>query len=86
MSEHYQQCDSCRFSETQQSIGPDGKPLIGQSQLVCKRFPPNAVAITVPSPNGMSVQIISTFPPVTDAMYCYEFAPENGAQDAMIDH
>jgi hypothetical protein len=60
---------------------PDGKPIIGKEQMVCKRFPPQVVAMQVPTPQGISVSLLPMFPPVSDSIWCFEHEPENGAQD-----
>jgi len=86
VSEVYSTCETCRFSDLQQVTDQNGGVQIGQMQRVCKRMPPAAVAIMAPGPNGVSVSLISTFPPVTDDMWCYEHDPENGAQDALDSH
>lgn len=65
-------CSSCTFHEMQPVAMPDGKPVIGQEQMVCKRFPPQVVAMQIPTPQGISVQLMPMFPPVNDSMWCYE--------------
>lgn len=62
---------------------PDGTPVIGKDQMVCKRFPPQVVAMQIPTPNGITVNMMPLFPPVNVEVWCYEHAPENGAQDAL---
>ncbi len=76
-------CSNCAFNDLQPVAMPDGKPVIGQEQLVCKRFPPAVVAVSVPTPQGISVNMMPLFPPVNAEMWCYEWAAENGAQDAL---
>jgi len=74
-------CETCTFQEMQPLAMPDGKPIIGKSQMVCKRFPPQVVAMQQPTPQGISVQLLPMFPPVNGSMWCFEHEPENGAQD-----
>jgi hypothetical protein len=74
-------CATCAFNEMQPVAMPDGKPIIGKSQMVCKRFPPQVVSMQVPTPAGISVSLLPMFPPVNDGMWCFEHEPENGAQD-----
>jgi len=76
-------CSNCAFSDLQPVAMPDGKPVIGKTQMVCKRFPPAVVAIQVPSPQGISVNMMPLFPPVNAEVWCYEWEAENGAQDAL---
>jgi hypothetical protein len=44
--------------------------------MVCRRYPPIAVPVTVPTAAGVSVQIHSVFPPVKDGTRCGEFEAE----------
>ena len=74
-------CATCAFHEMQPLAMPDGKPIIGKQQMVCKRFPPQVVAMQIPSPQGISVSLMPMFPPVSDSVWCFEHEPENGAQD-----
>lgn len=74
-------CGTCVFHETQPVMMPDGTPVVGKTQMVCKRFPPQVVAMHVPTPEGISVNLIPVFPPVNHSVHCYEHEPENGAQD-----
>lgn len=74
-------CETCVFNEMQPLAMPDGEPLIGKEQMVCKRFPPQLVVMQVPTPAGISTTLIPMFPPVNAGMWCYEHEPENGAQD-----
>lgn len=76
-------CSNCAYNDLQPVAMPDGKPVIGKTQMVCKRFPPQVVAVQVPSPQGISVNMMPLFPPVNDSVWCYEWQPENGAQDAL---
>lgn len=78
-------CGNCRFADLQPLAMPDGQPVIGKTQLVCKRFPPQVVAIQVPAPQGISVNMMPLFPPVNASVWCYEWEAENGAQDALGD-
>lgn len=76
-------CSNCEYNDLQPVAMPDGKPVIGKTQLVCKRFPPQVVAVQIPSPQGISVNMMPIFPPVNAEVWCYEWQPENGAQDAL---
>jgi hypothetical protein len=64
---------------------PDGTPVVGKEQMICRRFPPQVVPVQVPTPNGISVNMLPMFPPVNDSMWCHEHEPENGAQDVTDD-
>jgi hypothetical protein len=44
--------------------------------MVCRRYPPIAVPVTVPTATGVSVQIHSVFPPIKDGAKCGEFEAE----------
>jgi len=44
--------------------------------MVCRRYPPIAVPITVPTAAGVSVQIHAVFPPIKDGTRCGEFEAE----------
>jgi len=74
-------CLTCEFQDTQPLAMPDGQPVIGKSQAICRRFPPTVVAMQIPTPQGISVQLLPMFPPVNVDMWCFEHSPENGAQD-----
>ncbi len=74
-------CGTCTFHDTQPVAMPDGTPVIGKDQMICRRFPPVVVLMQVPSPQGISMNLMPMFPPVNDGMWCYEHEPENGAQD-----
>jgi len=41
--------------------------------MICRRYPPIAVPVTVPTAAGVSVQIHSVFPPVKGESRCGEF-------------
>jgi hypothetical protein len=51
--------------------------------MICRRYPPIAVPVTVPTATGVSVQIHSVFPPVKEASRCGEFeaAPKAERKD-----
>jgi len=61
-------CGHCLHS----SIDLQGDQTAGK--MVCRRYPPIAVPVTVPTATGVSIQIVPVFPPVTDAQRCGEFA------------
>jgi hypothetical protein len=44
--------------------------------MVCRRYPPIAVPVSVPTAAGVAVQIHSVFPPVKDGNRCGEFEAE----------
>jgi hypothetical protein len=60
-------CNDCLHS----SIDLQGEETRGG--MVCRRYPPIAVPVTVPHAGGVSVQIHSVFPPVKDGARCGEF-------------
>ena len=60
-------CNSCIHS----TIDLQGEETRGG--MVCRRYPPIAVPVTVPHAGGVSVQIHSVFPPVKDGARCGEF-------------
>jgi hypothetical protein len=64
----YTDCGHCLHS----SIDLQGDQTAGK--MVCRRYPPIAVPVSVPTPSGVSIQIVAVFPPVTDAQRCGEFA------------
>lgn len=66
-------CLRCAFAVKQQLLGPNGEIQIGQTQLVCKRRSPGVVAI----PQGTTITLIPSFPPVTPELWCYDFWPED---------
>lgn len=66
-------CGTCEFSELVQVIGPDGAIVLGQSQRVCKRFPPVPVMIPIPIGNQMGAGLRGVSPPVRDDDFCYEY-------------
>lgn len=74
-------CESCVFQEMQPIAMPDGTPIVGKEQMVCKRFPPQVVAMQVPTPQGISVSLMPMFPPVNAGMWCYEHEPEREIVD-----
>ena len=78
----FRDCSSCAFHDVMQKTTPDGQPMIGEEQMICRRLPPTVVVIQAPTPQGMAVNLMPTFPPVGNGQWCYSFVPENGAQDA----
>lgn len=76
-------CGNCTFMDLQPVATPDGMAVIGKTQMVCKRFPPQVVAMQMPTPQGVSVNLMPLFPPVNASVWCYEWEAENGAQDAI---
>lgn len=78
-------CATCVFSEMQPVAMPDGQPVIGKEQMVCKRFPPQVVSMQIPTPAGISVSLMPMFPPVSESIWCFEHEPctasQNGPQD-----
>ena len=74
-------CGDCIYSSETPSVGPDGKVLIGESQLICARFPPQCVMVSVQSHAGMVQGLRTQFPPVNKNMACYEFTSEADAKE-----
>lgn len=75
-------CGTCQFSKAMTAQGPKGEPIIGQEILVCMRRPPLIVMATQKTPLGETSAIMTQFPPVTPAMYCYDYWP---AGEPMVD-
>lgn len=67
-------CGTCEYSELVQVIGPDGSIVLGQSQRVCKRFPPVPVMVPIPMGQQMGAGLRGVPPPVSDADFCYEYS------------
>jgi len=74
-------CLSCRYHDEMPVQTPDGKPVVGQTQTICRRNPPTVVSMQVPTPQGISVNLLPVFPAVNVAMWCYAHEQENGAED-----
>jgi len=74
-------CLTCRYHEVQPVAQPDGTPVIGKEQPVCKRFPPTVVSMQIPTPQGVQVSLMPIFPAVNPSMWCWEHEPESGAED-----
>ena len=66
-------CGTCEYSELVQVIGPDGSIVVGQSQRVCKRFPPVPVMTPIPMGQQMGAGLRGVSPPVRDEDMCYEY-------------
>ena len=66
-------CNTCLHS----SIELQGDQASGG--MICRRYPPIAVPVTVPTAAGVTVQIHSVFPPVKDGSRCGEYEPERSA-------
>lgn len=64
-------CNDCTHSH----IDLMGDPA-NAGGMVCRRYPPIAVPVTVPTATGVSVQIHSVFPPIKDGAKCGEFEAE----------
>jgi hypothetical protein len=60
-------CNICLHS----SVDLQGEQASGG--MVCRRYPPVAVPVTVPTATGVTVQIHSVFPPVKDGSRCGEY-------------
>jgi len=60
-------CTNCRWNARDQIIDEQKKPIVGQYQYTCHRFPPSA--FMVPGPAG-SYRLASAFPVVTAGMVC----------------
>lgn len=71
-------CESCSFSHGIQTLDPQGKPIVGQIQLVCMRRPPCCFIRTLQTPLGETSGIVTQFPPVNKDMFCYDYWPEDG--------
>jgi len=67
-------CSNCSFSAIQ--IAENGKPGGG---LICRANPPVPQAIPIPSPQGMSVQVIALWPVVQRTDICGMFEPPEPA-------
>jgi hypothetical protein len=65
-------CNDCLHSY----IDLLGDPGNSGGGKVCRRYPPIAVPITVPTAAGVSVQIHAVFPPIKDGTRCGEFEAE----------
>lgn len=52
--------------------------MIEQAQpgLICRRDPPQVVAVAVPGPAGIAVQALTVWPSVKDSDSCAEFFPQ----------
>lgn len=74
-------CGNCYFSSPMEVIQPDGTPVIGKTQLVCKRFPPQQIAMQIPTNQGIQVSIRSQFPAVSDTMACHEHQMDDDEAD-----
>jgi hypothetical protein len=64
-------CNDCIHS----NIDLMGEPANAGGK-VCRRYPPIAVPITVPTATGVNVQIHAVFPPIKDGSRCGEFEAE----------
>lgn len=63
-------CNSCKYSGMQ--MNPNHT-----SGLICRRYPPKAHSIPVPTNEGLSIRFINSYPVVTESDYCYEFNDAN---------
>lgn len=75
--EKIRECTNCKWTQKAQLADPQGKPIIGEFQYTCHRFPPSA--LMVPGPNN-TFQLASAFPAVTDGMVCSLHEPQ-GTED-----
>ena len=71
-------CTTCKWHNCEQLADAQGKPIIGEYQYTCHRFPPSA--LMVPGPDR-SYRLASAFPVVTHGMVCslHEFQDEPDA-------
>ena len=74
-------CLMCAYHDKIPVATPDNKPVIGQEQTICRRYPPSPVFMQIPTPNGVVNTILPQYPPVNESTWCHEFEAENGAQD-----
>ena len=75
-------CGNCFFSSPMEVLQPDGTPIIGKTQLVCMRFPPQQIVMQIPTNQGIQVQVRSQFPAVSDSMACHEHQIEDEFEEA----
>lgn len=65
-------CKGCTHSVTL----PTNPQNIGQkSQMECRRYPPQVIALPVQTLQGSVFAPAAAFPVVSDAQYCGEFRP-----------
>ncbi len=67
-------CGTCEFSELVQVIGPGGEISVGQTQRVCRRFPPVPVMLPIQMGAQMGAGLRGVSPPVRDEDFCYEYS------------
>lgn len=60
------ECETCRWAIEDR---PAGVAVVGERQLVCRRFPPTPIAVPTPG----NVQILNTFPVVSPDQWCGEW-------------
>lgn len=69
-------CGNCMYVHLIPQIGPDGTPIIGQSQLVCMHSPPVVVVLQLQTPGGSQTAFRTQFPAVADSMMCHQHEPD----------
>jgi hypothetical protein len=67
-------CLTCEFSELVQVIGPQGEISVGQTQRVCRRFPPVPVMLPIQMGAQMGAGLRGVTPPVRDEDFCFEYS------------
>lgn len=73
-------CTECQYAQKTQLADNEGKPIVGQYQTQCLRFPPSAFMVPVP---GGGMALASAFPIVNEHQVCSLFEPRGDEQDAL---
>lgn len=73
-------CTQCAYAKKTQLADKDQKPIIGQYQYNCHRFPPSAFMV----PTNQGVTIGSAFPVVNESQVCSLFEPRDPATPPQI--
>ena len=72
-------CTLCKYAQRNQVVDKDGKPVVGQYQHHCLRFPPSAFAV----PNAQGMVLASAFPVVTVEQVCSLYEDRDNESNAL---
>lgn len=72
-------CQTCVHAVSLKEAGSTDLAKLKADALECHRYPPTVTPVVVPAPGGLAINAITSFPQVSAATRCGEFAPKPNA-------